>query len=144
METYAALAAVFLSVLLICGCAQPSGGAPTPVPTTIKTVRTLSAIPTITSTLIPVPTKVQTATVSDNTISILDDSFDPNVMTVKAGATVRWVNLGTATQRIKFADGSVSQLMSTSQSWSKIFNDPGIYQYSSAVNTRMQGTVRVV
>jgi len=144
MEKYAALAAVFLLTLLVCGCTQPGGGTPTPAPTTAPPVRTLSTIATITATLIPVPTKVQTATVSDNTISILDDSFDPNVMTVKAGSTVRWVNLGTATQRIKFADGSVSQLMSTSQSWSKIFNDPGIYQYSSAVNTRLQGTVKVV
>ena len=147
MQKTAALAIlVIIALLLTAGCSQPTTApSPTPLPTPVKhPVTTKKAIPITTATPIQIPTERQTPTVSDNTITIHDDLFDPGTLTVKAGATVRWYNTDVTTQRLKFADNSFSQIMSTGQSWSRIFNSPGIYDYTSSVNQRMHGTIRVV
>jgi plastocyanin len=72
-------------------------------------------------------------------------------VTVKAGATVRWVNadstddpaLYSPVHRIKFADMSMSPLLSPSQSWSKIFDRAGVYEYTCAVHPSIHGTLIV-
>jgi plastocyanin len=101
-------------------------------------------IATIKPTPIPLPTSELTPTVSDNTVLIENNAFEPQVITVKTGATVRWQNIDDSAHRIKFADGYITQLLSPQQSWSKIFTNPGVFDYTDLINPNLHGTVKVV
>jgi len=147
MKITALCVAIFIAAFLVCGCTQQQAsvpGTPTPSPSPATPHLTAKPIPTVSSTPFQMPTLERTPSVSDNTVNIKGNSFDPNVISINAGATVRWVNNDDTTQRLRFADGTVSQLFSTGQSWSRRFNDNGVYQYSSSVIPSMQGTVKVV
>jgi plastocyanin len=141
---------LLLVVLMLgaAGCSQPSPPAtPAPVTTVAKVVHTVTTPQLVTTrpTLFVVGTPVSGPSVSDNTVTIEDDlSFDPQVITIKAGDTVRWVNLDARTHRIKFADPSFSTfLLSSGQSFSQKFVQPGSYDYSDLIFLSMHGTVKV-
>jgi len=147
MKKIIVLSLVIVALLLASGCTQSSPGAAT-APTAAATkqpVVTTKTIATAQPTFIAKPTIIQTQTVSvsDNTITIVQLAFDPEVMTVKAGASVRWVNGDTSAHRIKFADGITAQLLSPGQSWTRVFNNPGVFDYTDTINPSMHGTVKV-
>jgi plastocyanin len=85
----------------------------------------------------------KTASVSDNTITIKDFAFNPPAMTVRAGATVRWVNADSATHRIQARGDIISPLLSSGQSWSRIFDQAGTYEYTCTIHPSMHGTLVV-
>jgi|GEM_PF-1089592 len=141
------LLGLILISLLGCGCSQPATSLPPPVaPAVTSTAEQL--VPVITSS----PVQTKTPSVSDNTITIRR-TFDPVNITVKAGATVRWVNgdstedpaLYNPTHRIQFADAdkTTSPVLSPAQSWSLIFRSTGVFTYTDIVHKDMQGTVTV-
>ena len=133
-------------VLGASGCTQSTPGTTTPaqIPTVTKsTSAPQQTIATTIQTPIPLPTAELTSTVSDNTILIKNNAFDPQVITVKIGATVRWQNIDDSSHRLKFADGYVAQLLAPQQSWSKIFTNPGIFDYTDLINPNLHGTVKV-
>jgi plastocyanin len=136
-------------VLGVTGCTQSSPSTVVPAPSHTVAITKSPVTPQKTAattkpTPIPVPTEVQTATVSDNTVIIGNGAFDPQVITVKAGATVRWQNTDAATHRLKFVDGYTTQVLSDGQSCSKIFPNPGVFDYTDMMNPGMHGTVMVV
>jgi plastocyanin len=139
---------VAVLLLLVSGCTQPepAKGAPTPAPTAPQaTVATPQPALTTAS-----PT-IQNS-VSDNTIRINKKGFDPASITVAAGSTVRWVNddstpdpgLYNPTHRISLVNIKDSPLLSSGQSWSWIFDQPGSYDYDDMIHPALQGTVMVV
>jgi len=146
MKKIIVLILVVIGLILVTGCTQSQGSAP-PAPTAAVTkqpvVTKTAATPQ--STLIAKPTIIQTQTVSvsANTVTIVQLAFDPEVMTIKAGANARWVNADSTPHRIKFADGTTAQLLSPGQSWTRVFNNPGTFDYSDAINPSMHGTIKV-
>ena len=146
--------AVAVLLMLVCGCTQPLPTRPaaTPVipltPTVPQeTVVTLKAILTTGSVSPPLPNAV-----SDNTIRINKKGFDPASIAVKSGSTVRWVNddstadpgLYNPTHRIALINTKNSPLLSSGQSWSWIFDQPGFYEYNDMLHPILKGTVIVV
>lgn len=101
----------------------------------------MTTIPPIT-----VITPTRTASVSDNTITIVKNTFKPADMTVNAGSTVRWVNADDHPHRIEFEDKSFTTstfLLGAGQSASQRFDDKGSYNYSCMIHPQMQGTITV-
>ena len=73
----------------------------------------------------PVITPARTASVSDNTITIVKNTFNPANMTVKVSSTVRWVNTDDHPHNIEFTDKAFSTstyLLGASQSFSQRFD----------------------
>jgi plastocyanin len=131
--------------VIACGCTQPS-----PTPPASTPVPTPSAVPTTVRTYIPttaVITPAPPVSVSDNTITIMKNVFSPATLTVKAGSTVRWVNGDDHPHRILFANNAFSrspQLLAAGQSFSQLFDRPGVYNYDCMIYPFMKGTITVV
>ena len=131
------LLAITLIMVGVCGCTQTAP--PVQPPATVITP--LQTTQQLTVTTIPVPQT--TTSVSDNTIRIKNFAFDPASITVKVGSTVRWENKDSVPHRILFADGTYSQVLAASDSWSRKIDKAGTYDYSCTIHPSMQGTVIV-
>jgi plastocyanin len=70
--------------------------------------------------------------------------FSPATITVKAGATVIWVNLDEEPHTI-FSDSGAfrSSALDTKESFSYTFDKPGTYRYLCSIHAKMTGTVIV-
>jgi plastocyanin len=144
MKQVSVLLGIAMLLALAAGCTQPAQSPPASITATIPSLVPSKPVQMET----PVLTK--TPSVSDNTVTI-GKIFDPMNITVKAGSTVRWVNLDSTedpalynpTHRIQFADKTTSPVLSPSQSWSLIFRSPGVFEYSDIVHTNMNGAVIV-
>ena len=129
--------------ILTCGCSESPPAQPAVTATTVAA----TPAPVITTTLPATAlTPTRTASVSDNTITIIKNAFMPANMTVKAGSTVRWVNEDDHPHRIEFEDKTFSTstyLLGASQSASQRFDHAGTYNYSCMIHPYMQGTITV-
>ena len=135
-------------ILVTSGCTDsaPPEAPPTPVVTKTKvpslTYNPTTAMPTLET---PVP-------VSDNTITIKKLSITPTEITVKKGATVRWVNADSTedpavynpTHRISILNVKDGQTIAPGSSWSWVFTKTGVYSYNDMVHSNLKGTVTVV
>jgi len=134
-------------LLLAAGCTQTEAPAPVTPATTVATPDQTTVQPittTIVQTFVPTQTvQPRIASVSENTIDIIDYAFEPASLTVPAGSTVRWVNDGAVTHRIQFADKSTSPLLSPGQSYSKIYDHVGVYDYICMIHPSMTGSITV-
>ena len=142
MRSITVLLIIALLLILTSGCSEAPPAQPTVSPTTAST--TLS--PVITTILTPVITTSRTASVSDNTITIVKNTFKPANMTVNVGSTVRWVNADDHSHRIAFADKAFTTstfLLGASQSASQRFDRAGTFDYSCMIHPFMQGTITV-
>ena len=136
--------AALLLLVLATGCtesppAQPAVTAPPATSSPATTATTLQVWTTH-------PTLPQTASVSDNTITIAKNTFRPANMTVKAGSTVRWVNADDHPHNIAFANKDFSAstfLLGSGQSSSQRFDRPGTYDFSCLIHPQMQGQIVV-
>lgn len=145
MKKILILLIVTVFILTTCGCLESTPEAqPTPVPTTKAPSPTY--LPTTT-----MPTLEPTVSVNDNTITITKDGFSPATITVKEGATVRWVNTDSTddpgyynpTHRIKIPNVYTGPTLSPGQGWSWIFTKAGVYNYEDLVHADLSGTVKV-
>jgi plastocyanin len=70
--------------------------------------------------------------------------FSPANITVRAGATVTWVNLDDEPHSV-FSDAGLfhSSALDTHERFSYKFEKPGIYHYLCTLHPRMLGTVTV-
>jgi plastocyanin len=136
-------------ILVTSGCTQSAPEAP-PAPV-ITTTMTKAPSPTyLPATTIPPPEI--TVSVNDNTITIKKLSVSPPSITVKKGATVRWVNadstedpsLYNPMHRIKLGDVKTSPPLAPGQGWSWVFTDTGVYDFTDLIHTNLQGSVTVV
>jgi plastocyanin len=79
-----------------------------------------------------------------NKISIEDFMFAPNPLTIKAGATVTWVNMDDEPHTVvsntaMFRSGALD----TKESFSFKFTAPGTYHFTCSIHPRMVGTIIV-
>ena len=129
--------------VIAAGCTQPSP--PQPPQATLAVSPTVPVQTLITS----VPTPISQASVSGNTITIKNFAFTPRTMTVKTGSIVRWENQDSIPHRIIIIDKDGqdtpvdSSVLSSTQSWSKKFDQPGTYPYYCKIHPEMTGTVIV-
>jgi plastocyanin len=132
-----------LPFIFICGCSDSPPAQPAVTPSIVPVTPSLvSSITFPTSVVLP----DSTASVSDNTILIVKNTFKPANMTVKAGSTVRWVNADDHPHRIEFENKAFSTsayLLGISQSASQRFDHAGSYNYSCTIHPYMQGTITV-
>ncbi|MDD1683164.1 MAG: cupredoxin domain-containing protein [Methanoregula sp.] len=144
MRPIPVLLLIALLPLLTCGCSESPPAQPVVTPTVAPPIPSQPVTTTLPS---PVFTPTRTASVSDNTITMVKNSFQPANMTVKVGSTVRWVNADDHPHRIEFEDKSFSAstyLLGASQSASSLpFRHPGLYNYSCMIHPEMQGTITV-
>ena len=74
-------------------------------------------------------------------------AYDPTTLTVTAGSIVRWVNKDDVPHTVTFTKESGiscgTGIITPSQSCSAKFDSPGTYDYSSAMDQSMHGTIIV-
>jgi plastocyanin len=82
---------------------------------------------------------------ASHSVSIVDFAFDPGPITVQAGDSVQWTNLGQATEGHDVTgDGLDSGLMLPGAIYSHTFKTAGTFFYSCTIHPDMTGSVRVL
>lgn len=69
--------------------------------------------------------------------------FEPPVLEVDRGSTVRWVNADEEIHTVAFADGPASPALDTTAAFSRHFLAPGTYPYRCAIHPYMAGSIVV-
>lgn len=80
-------------------------------------------------------------------VKIENYKFQPEKVTVKAGATVKWTNNEKrASHSIWFKAERIaeSERMFSGDSWERTFDKPGTYPYTCGPHPEMQGVVEVI
>lgn len=92
----------------------------------------------------PVQTKpeITQTTPATNSVTIRNFSFDPNVLTVKAGTTVTWQNRDSAVHIIK-SDSFQSQELNQGDKFEFTFKQQGTFDYICSVHPSMKGKIIV-
>lgn len=131
---------------------QPAGTVnPQPVntPTSVKTVAPVTnptPAPKPAPTVAPKKTVTAPApTASKVYVNISNFSFSPQVIAIKTGDAVVWVNKDSVSHTSK-SDGAIlwdSGNIAPGGSFSHTFKAPGSYNYSCAIHPTMHGTVIV-
>lgn len=116
---------------------QPTVSQPTAAePITPKPVTPQPTSPPPQNTPVPQPEKKQ--------IAIVNFSFSPASLTVKAGTIVKWTNDDQVAHSVKSDGGFTSSaLLTTGQSYELKFNTPGVYSYSCGPHPSMRGQIIV-
>jgi plastocyanin len=128
------LAAGLLVLLAACGGA----------PSTTGTGTTPTAAPTATPTAPPTPTPTPTtAASSGNSVSIMNFSFSPKSLTVKAGTTVTWTNHDSLTHTVTANQGAFNSPVLPGSSFSFTFTKAGTYAYHCMIHPSMMATIVV-
>jgi plastocyanin len=84
------------------------------------------------------------STATNHTVSVGDNFFSPDLMTIGTGDTVTWTWSGFSPHSVTFGDG-VSSGVRTSGSFQRVFRATGAFSYSSAVSadSGMNGAIVV-
>ena len=87
----------------------------------------------------------RTPAVSGATVEIKNFSFSPSTLTVKVGTKVTWTNSDSAPHTIVSDSGNIfnSPTLSSGQSFSFTFTNPGIVDYHCSIHTTMKGKIIV-
>ncbi|MCG8350551.1 MAG: cupredoxin domain-containing protein [Chloroflexales bacterium] len=115
----------------------PASPSPTPSP----------APPAPASTTAPAPTYAPPS--SDANVTVGDNTFTNNELTIPVGSTVVWTHQGQRPHTVTADDGSFnSNTLQNGDSFSQTFSEPGVYQYycefhGSPGGTGMSGVVIV-
>jgi plastocyanin len=92
--------------------------------------------------LSPVPAVAQAA--AGETVRIDNFTFNPGAITVKAGATVTWVNGDDIPHTVRAVDGSFkSKVLDSGEKFSFTFAKPGEFAYFCSLHPHMTGKVIV-
>ena len=94
-------------------------------------------------TTTPAPTNTTTAAAS-NTINIVNFTFTPGTLTVKAGTTVTWTNNDSMTHTVTSDNGVFdSGNLTPGQTFSYTFNNAGKFTCHCVIHSYMKGTIIV-
>ena len=81
-------------------------------------------------------------------VRIRDSSFDPAIITVKAGTQVIWTNEDTIAHRVTYTNKTAGSFESPGidpgKVYAKTFYEPGRYEYADSQHSFMTGTIIVV
>lgn len=86
--------------------------------------------------------KKKEAPVTRRTIDIREYMFTPATLEIKMGSTVTWVNNDQISHQIKSIFFNSAEL-TTGQSFSYTFNNPGIFDYTCSIHPEMSGKIVV-
>lgn len=92
------------------------------------------------------PAATPTPRVSSNTaVTIQNFAFLPATVTINRGTTVTWTNQDSAPHQIVSDAGSIisSQVLSSGDTFSLVFDQVGTYAYHCAIHPSMKGTIVV-
>ncbi len=140
----ATLTAGALTFVACGGDSTPSAGSSSPSPT-----------PSATDTNTPTSGQ-STPPSSGATVEIVDNEYRPAEVTVASGSTVIWRHAGTAAHSVTAKDGSfdshpqcntsvgLSQCMQPGQTFPRLFNAPGRFEYFCHIHTTLMTGVVVV
>lgn len=121
MKSKAAIMALIVTAICLCGCASNISPAP-------------SAQPSV----------QPSAGVSNSAgVTIKSFAFSPGEVTIAKGGTVTWDNEDSVTHTVTFADSSSPDL-GVGAIYSKIFNETGTFDYKCSIHPSMAGKVIVV
>jgi plastocyanin len=88
------------------------------------------------------------ATAEEVAIDIVDFAFEPVEVTVPAGTTVTWTNVGpTDHTTVAYIDGDIvwaSEIMRAGDTYSHTFDEPGTFVYRCGLHEGMLGSITVV
>lgn len=101
-----------------------------------------SAPAVTTASSLPAQSTPGTTGAQNPAISIENFSFNPAILTIKAGTTVIWTNNDTATHTIKSSSFN-SQDIAKGQTFEFKFDTIGTYDYSCGVHPAMTGKIIV-
>jgi plastocyanin len=77
-------------------------------------------------------------------VSIAGFAFGPQAIMIKAGDDVTWRNDDRPVHTVTFRDGSAgARSLSPGQTFTRVFEEPGTYQYFCSIHPHMTGTVVV-
>jgi plastocyanin len=78
-------------------------------------------------------------------VKIDNFTFEPEVLTVKAGTTVTWTNVDDIPHTVASKTPKVfkSKALDTDDSYSFTFREPGTFEYFCSLHPHMTATVRV-
>ncbi len=79
-------------------------------------------------------------------VDIRDYKFMPQIITIKAGTTVRWANSEKrTTHSVQFLgpEGLESERLFPGDSWERTFHKPGSYPYTCGPHPEMKGGIEV-
>lgn len=79
---------------------------------------------------------------SSATVTIQGYAFQPKDVTIDKGGTVTWTNQESVTHDVKFSD-SESPDLKKGQSYSKMFDKAGTFDYMCEIHPTMKGKVIV-
>jgi plastocyanin len=100
--------------------------------------------PTVQPTTPPAGTGTTPAGPSARAAEIVDFAFAPTSLTVPAGTSLRWTNVGVAPHTVTAGDGSFdSGMLAAGASWSRTFDQAGTYGFACAVHPAMTGSIVV-
>ncbi len=122
---------------------------PTAVVTTAYPITTTpipTAQPTITQpaqTQTPEASPTQKLTAQPVTIILTNFAFVPEKLTILKGTTVVWTQEDSGISHTVTGTGFDSGSLSKGQTFSKLFNDAGIFNYGCSIHPSMRGTIIV-
>ena len=82
--------------------------------------------------------------IGENEIIVTDYTFQPATLTVKVGTEVKWTSHDVVFHTVTAADLSFSGALRSDQSFSHTFEEPGVFEYFSAIYPTAKGTIEVV
>ncbi len=92
-------------------------------------------------------TVVPPASAGVTDVSIVDFAFQPRVITITTGSSVRWINTGlhehTSTSSASSSEVWDSGVLNPGMVFTHTFNTPGVYDYHCNIHSFMTGTVVV-
>ena len=84
------------------------------------------------------------ALAADAEIKIANFTFDPPILTMKAGTTVTWVNNDDIPHLVSEKDGKFrSSALDTNETFSETFKDAGTIEYFCVLHPHMTGKIVV-
>lgn len=84
------------------------------------------------------------AAVAGSKVSISGFAFGPQMLMVKAGTSVTWSNDDGSPHTVTFHDGSPgAKVLSPGQTFTRVFDKPGTYDYFCSFHPYMTGSVMV-
>lgn len=93
-------------------------------------------------TVTPIPSITPTGNGQNGVITISNFAFNPQIDTITAGTTVKWINEDNAPHKIK-SDTFNSETLSKGDSYEFTFTTKGTYSYSCAIHPFMTGQIIV-
>lgn len=78
-----------------------------------------------------------------NEVTVVDNEFLPDDLTVTAGTEVRWVNDGDVDHTVTSMDGLFNEYLEPGEVFTYTFVDSGTYPYACTIHAGMEGVINV-